>query len=78
MVVNPNVLFKDVDLLGESTFDQEDAVAYKNLKKALTDDFSTLRIYKVGEPDSGALDLYLIGRDKDGHLIGLKTVSVET
>ncbi len=52
--------------------------AYRRLKEELLKDFKSLRAFRVGVPDSGAIDVYLIGRTKDGRLVGLKTVSVET
>lgn len=51
---------------------------YGALKIALLMDFKELRMFKVGKPDSGALDLYLVGRNKDGRLVGLRTITIET
>jgi len=56
----------------------EDAAAYKALKEAMEMDLEDIRLIKVGEEDSGALDLFLIGRTPDGKLIGLRTISIET
>jgi hypothetical protein len=58
--------------------DAAEAAKYKRLKEALEANFSSIRMYKVGVPDSGQLKLYLVGRTKSGHLVGLKTIVVET
>ncbi len=58
--------------------DDEERYAYRRLKKALLEDFKVLRIYRVGVPDSGSIDVYLVGRTKEGRLVGLRTISVET
>lgn len=56
----------------------DDAFRYKLLTQALLKDFKQLRVFKVGKPDSGSLDLYLVGRTPEGKLLGLKTMTVET
>jgi hypothetical protein len=51
---------------------------YKRLHETLKKDFKDFRVIKVGEPDSGSLDLYIIGITPQGEIVGLQTISVET
>lgn len=67
-----------VSELAEYTDDRTEKWHYEKLKKALLKDFDNLYVYRVGEPDSGEIKIYLFGRNADGHLVGLRTLSVET
>jgi|GEM_PF-1736635 len=69
-----NEFFKD---MSEST-EAKEVAAYKKLKTTLMKTFKNVRLMKVGTPDSGALEFYILGLTKEGHLVGLKTISVET
>ncbi len=72
-----------LELLNELASDsdrssEQEQAEYSALLKALKGDFKELRGFKVGKPDSGALDLFIVGRTKAGYLIGIRTISVET
>ncbi len=56
----------------------DDKQKYAKLLKVLKKDFKDFRLIKVGQPDSGGLDLYLLGITPDGKLVGLRTITVET
>jgi hypothetical protein len=62
----------------DEAIDATDRNHYKRLKEALKKDFKDFRVIKVGEPDSGGLDLYIIGITPEGELVGLHTITVET
>src|SRR5438105_339428 len=54
----------------------EDKAKFDKLAKALQEQLSDIKIYKVGdEPEK---DVYIVGKTEDGHLAGLKTTVVET
>ncbi len=57
---------------------QEDRAKYAALLKLLKKDFKDFRLIKVGEPDSGGLDLYLLGITPEGQLVGLRAITIET
>jgi hypothetical protein len=61
-----NEFFSD---MAEST-DPKEVAAYKKFKTALFKTFKNVRMLKVGKPDSGALELYILGITKEGHLVG--------
>lgn len=56
----------------------EDIEKYKLLKNELLKSYKQIRAVKVGVPDSGSLDLYILVLNKNGYLIGLKTTVAET
>lgn len=58
--------------------DIESAEAYGRLLKAFMKDFKEIRVIKLGKPDSGSLDLFILGRLPDGRLVGVRTTTVET
>lgn len=62
----------------EEDDDAAQRAKYKRLRDSLAEDFKEFRVIKVGEPDSGSLDLYILGITPDGYLVGLKTITVET
>ena len=54
----------------------EDKPKFDKLAKALQEELSGVKVYKVGdEPEK---DVYIVGKTEDGHLAGLKTTVVET
>ena len=54
----------------------EDKPKFQKLAKALQEELSGVKVYKVGdEPEK---DTYIVGKTPDGHLAGLKTTVVET
>ncbi len=71
-----------VDLLKDASTDealsQTEHAEYATLLKALSKEFKELRGFKVGTPDSGALDIYIVGRNAEGFVVGVRTISVET
>lgn len=69
--------FKDL-MEVNSDDNRRDAGRYAHLKNSMESKLQDVRFIKVGVPDSGALDLYIVGRTTDGKLVGLKTQSVET
>jgi hypothetical protein len=54
----------------------EDKAKFDRLAKAIQEQLSDIKVYKVG--DEAEKDVYLVGQTKDGHLAGLKTTVVET
>jgi histidine triad (HIT) family protein len=54
----------------------EDRAKFDKLAKALQDELSGIKVYKVG--DEAEKDVYIVGQTKDGHLAGVKTQVVET
>jgi hypothetical protein len=62
------------DLFG--TVPSEDRPRFQALRKALQDQLSGVKVYKVG--DEAERDVYIVGKTKDGKLAGLKTSVVET
>jgi hypothetical protein len=54
----------------------EDKSKFDKLAKALHEQLSDVKVYKVG--DEAEKDVYVVGKTKDGHLAGLKTSVVET
>jgi len=48
---------------------------FNDLAKTLKDNLSDVRVYKVGEVE---MDVYIVGKAKDGRWAGLKTQVVET
>jgi hypothetical protein len=73
-------LTKDIFDYCQSTdiSNEADRASYKALLQAMKKDFKDFRFIKVGIPDSGSMDLYLLGITEDGQLVGLKTISIET
>jgi hypothetical protein len=57
---------------------QIDAIRYSRLKQAMESQLKSVRFIKVGVPDHGDLELFVVGLDAQGHLVGLKTHTVET
>lgn len=53
----------------------ERAKKFLELKELLEGSLSDLAVYKFGET---RLAIYIVGRDKDGELLGLRTEAVET
>lgn len=52
-----------------------DAKRFAKLKKILEENLTGLRVFKVGKV---RLDIYAVGLDKGGRLIGVRTKAVET
>lgn len=52
-----------------------DAKRFAKLKKILEEELTDLSVFKIGKIQ---LDIYAVGLDKDGRLIGIKTKAVET
>lgn len=55
--------------------DDPDARKYKKLLKVIGENLSDVRVFKVGEV---SLDVYIVGRTKQGDWVGLHTKAVET
>ncbi len=52
-----------------------DAKRFARLKKILEENLTDLRVFKTGKI---RLDIFAVGLDKDGRLMGIKTKAVET
>lgn len=75
---NKSVLATLNNLATDQNTDAPIRAEYAKLLKAFKKDFKDLRGFKVGKPDSGSLDLHIVGRNADGYLVGVKTITVET
>jgi Nuclease A inhibitor-like protein len=54
----------------------EDKAKFDKLAKALQEQLSEVKVYKVGdEPEK---QVYIVGKTQDAHWAGLKTTVVET
>jgi hypothetical protein len=62
------------DLLG--TVPEEDKARFANLRQAIQEQLSGVKVYSVG--DEPERQLYVVGKTKDGKWAGLKTTVVET
>jgi histidine triad (HIT) family protein len=58
------------------TVPSEDRPKFDKLRKALQEQLSGIKVYKVG--DEAERNVYIIGKTKDGKWAGLKTTVVET
>ena len=58
------------------TIPSEDLPRFQALKKAIQEQLSGVKVYKVG--DEAERDVYIVGKTKEGQLAGLKTSVVET
>jgi hypothetical protein len=54
----------------------EDKAKFQKLTKALQDQLSAIKVYKLGE--EAEKEVYIVGKTKDGRWAGLKTSVVET
>ncbi len=54
----------------------EDKARFQQLRQALQDQLSAIKVYKVG--DEAQKDAYIVGKAADGRWAGLKTTVVET
>ncbi len=66
-----------VDLFFEMLKDSDDAARFQQLRSALQSALSDMKIFRAGEGEV-KVDIYLIGRGKEGDWAGLHTTSVET
>jgi hypothetical protein len=55
--------------------DCDDAEKYKALLKVVNEQLSGVRVFRFGDVE---VEIYLVGKTKDGEWAGLKTKSVET
>jgi hypothetical protein len=55
---------------------EEDRAQFDKLAKALQEQLSGIKVYKVGEEAEKAV--FIVGKTVDGHWAGLKTTVVET
>jgi hypothetical protein len=55
--------------------DNDDADKYKALLKVVNEQLSGVKVYRFGDVE---LDIFLVGKTKEGDWAGLKTKSVET
>lgn len=55
--------------------EDEDAEKYKHLLKVIREHLSEVRVFKVGQVN---IDVYIVGRPKQGDWVGLQTKAVET
>jgi hypothetical protein len=62
------------DLL--ETVPSEDAPKFQKLAGAIRQQLSEVKVYKIG--DEPERDVYIVGKDHDGEVAGLKTKVVET
>ena len=51
------------------------AEKFRALKRVLEDNLSELKVFKIGRVRK---DIFIVGLDKDGRLVGARTESVET
>jgi hypothetical protein len=58
------------------TVPAEDRPKFQNLRKALQEQLSGVKVFKVGDEAERAV--YIVGKTKDGKWAGLKTTVVET
>jgi hypothetical protein len=67
---------------GETPEEAAEVERYVRLKALLESNLTDVRVYRVAEPGRdglfGAIDVYIVGRNAHGDLVGLRTVSVET
>ena len=67
---------------GEAPEEAAEVDRYVRLKALLEANLTDVRVYRVAEPGRdelvGAIDVYIVGRNAHGDLVGLRTVSVET
>lgn len=47
----------------------------QNLRQFLEENLSDLKVFRIGRI---RIDIYVVGRDRDGHVAGIKTRAVET
>jgi histidine triad (HIT) family protein len=59
-----------------NTVPPEDRQKFDKLRKALQEQLSGIKVYKVG--DEAERNVYIVGKAKDGKWAGLKTTVVET
>ncbi len=52
-----------------------DADKYKNLQKVVGEQLSGAKVFRFGDVD---VDIYVVGKTRDGNWAGLKTKAVET
>lgn len=55
--------------------EKERAQKFRALKSTLEDNLSELRVFKIGRVRK---EIFVVGRDKDNRLMGVRTESVET
>jgi hypothetical protein len=58
------------------TVPAEERAKFQRLRRAVEEQLSGVRVYKVGDEAEHAV--YIVGRTQDGHWAGLKTSVVET
>ena len=63
------------ELTEEQGLDEEDARKFQNLRKVIEEQLTDVRVFRVGEVK---IDVYIVGKTKDGDWAGDKTSSVET
>jgi Nuclease A inhibitor-like protein len=59
-----------------ATVPSEDQAKFQSLRQVILAQLSEVKVYKVGEQPER--EIYIVGKSKDGKLVGLKTVVVET
>lgn len=59
----------------DTELDYMDRIQYKRLLEAFLNDHRQIMMVRSGEVE---VKVYILGRDSSGHLIGVKTISVET
>jgi hypothetical protein len=66
-------LTKEQDWHGD---EEKTAVArYRNLLSVIRDRLSDAKVFRIGEVE---VAIYVVGRDRDGGWVGVKTTAVET
>ncbi len=50
-------------------------IKFKRLKQLLIENLNELHVYRVGRV---AIDIFVVGRDREGNLAGIKTKAIET
>jgi hypothetical protein len=59
----------------EGAPEEENPEMFKQLRKAVTEQLTDARVYRIGKVN---IDIYIVGKTKEGEWAGLKTKAVET
>lgn len=70
-----DVFFSHLWLAGNAEPKRSPAVPVKNLRQLLEDNLTDLSVYRLGRI---RIDIYVVGLDDHGNLVGVKTRAVET
>jgi hypothetical protein len=70
-----DVFFSHLWLAGDAEPKRSPAVPIKKLRQMLEDNLTDLNVYRIGRI---RIDIYVVGLDDHGNLVGIKTRAVET